>query len=213
MYDGMKRDTVAYDGMKREFATPLPPISAQMGRSDRLELVRRANAMRAAMVGEIIGTQVARLVDAWRRRRAYHLAVSELQGLDDHMLRDIGVQRYNIQEIVYQAPRMVAEARGAMLVNLIRRAIVAPIGRWLVRLRTERELNTLDDKMLRDIGIERGQIEAIAEAAATGRPYDRRLPGATLGMPGLPVPANVNPANSNAPAAGRPARVISDAAD
>ena len=210
MYDGMQRDTVAYDGMKREFATPLPPIGADMGRLDREELVRRANAMRAAMVGELIGWQVARVVDAWRRRRAYHLAVNELRALDDHMLRDIGVQRYAIDELVYHAPRLVADARGATLVDFVRRAIVAPVKRWLVRVRTSRELQSLDDKMLRDIGIERGQIEAIAEATATGQRYDRHQPAAMLGMLGLPAPANTNTDSAKAK---RVPSVISDAAD
>jgi uncharacterized protein YjiS (DUF1127 family) len=51
---------------------------------------------------------------------------------------------------------------GRTLVRLWRKAIVAPVARWIERERLMRELSMLDDRELADLGISRGLIPYIA---------------------------------------------------
>ncbi len=96
-----------------------------------------------------------------------------------------------------------------MLVDFVRNQIVAPIARWRMRNRTRLELSALDDSMLRDIGIERGQIEGIALAVSEGKLAAAGTPvpvGLALGWLDLPTAANSNNERSRA-------IVVNDAAD
>ncbi|MGQ0676660.1 MAG: DUF1127 domain-containing protein, partial [Rhodospirillales bacterium] len=82
-----------------------------------------------------------------------------------------------------------------------------PLRAWRLGARTRRELMELDDAALSDIGIERGQIDAIAQAVAKTKADGRTVPvPAALVLGGFaPRPA----ANANAPAR----RLAADAAD
>ncbi len=51
---------------------------------------------------------------------------------------------------------------GRALARLWRKAIVAPVARWIERERLVRELSMLDDRELADLGISRGLIPYIA---------------------------------------------------
>ena len=99
-----------------------------------------------------------------------------------------------IQALVYQAQQMRAAAVGAMIADLI----AGPVLRfraWSENRATVQELQALDDTMLRDIGIERGQIDGIAVAASAGKvsANGAAVPvGLALGWLDLPTPANSN---------------------
>lgn len=85
---------------------------------------------------------------AWVKRR--NLA-SRLGDLDDRMLDDIGIRRYQIAEVAEQAfPRSGLKAVVA--------AIVASVRRSLKRAAATRQLAALDDRMLADIGLTRSEI-------------------------------------------------------
>ena len=109
--------------------------------------------------------------------------------------------------------RGIQRRRGG-LAALLSDRIVEPGRGWRGRARTRQELSALDDSMLRDIGIERGQIDGIAVAAAEGKvsANGAAVPvGLALGWLDLPTTANAAPANSNDP---RPRNfAIVDAAD
>lgn len=160
-------------------------------------LVYQAQQMRAAALGALIADLIAGPVlrfRAWSENRA---TVQELQRLDDRMLADIGVTRDQINTLVDGRD---AASKPNGLVELVNDLIVEPARRWRVRARTRQELSALDDAMLRDIGIERGQIDGIAVAASEGKvsASGAAVPvGLALGWLDLPTPAVSNPANSN----------------
>lgn len=85
----------------------------------------------------------------------------ELRHLDDNMLADIGVQRWEIQEI---AERAATEAFGpADLGQTLQQTFAWPFVGWYNRQIAYRDLMALDDRMLRDIGIRRADIPAVIE--------------------------------------------------
>lgn len=168
------------------------PAGTPPARDQLDELIRRAQADRARVVGEAIADAIARAVDAVRRWDAKRIAVRELSAMDDRLLRDIGVSRDEIKDVVDRAERMGSAARGELLAGFVRTAIVEPFRRWRLRTRTRAELSALDDSMLRDIGIERGQIDGIAEAVANGQAFDRGEAYVAGQAGGVPEAANTN---------------------
>lgn len=91
--------------------------------------------------------------DAWRKRRAYGRAFAELQTLSDYELHDIGMSRGDIRVAVYGA-RLPLSTRLAEAMS----RVFARFAAWRRRRHTIVELNSLDDHVLRDIGITRGDI-------------------------------------------------------
>lgn len=90
-------------------------------------------------------------VVALRRRRT----VQQLRRLDDHLLRDIGLERGLVESF--------GENLNADVVAR-RRATDGPIARcrrWLKRQRMIKDLRALSDRQLDDIGVVRGDIEDI----------------------------------------------------
>lgn len=108
--------------------------------------VRTDNSVPAARQGSVL--------QRWLRRTA---VVRELSQLDDRMLEDIGVARWQIDEI---ADAAVGGERPSLWRGLAE-AIVAPLVRWYRRSQALQELSRLDDRMLADIGINRGDIPAL----------------------------------------------------
>jgi len=203
MYDGTKFTSVSKTSgeISDRFDTRISPEQVD-------ELVRRAHQMRAAVIGEFIATLVAGPVLRYRQWKDTRAAVRELEALDERMLADIGITRDQIRALTHNAPHVAAQARGEMLVNFVRKQIVEPVTRWRLRTRTRQELSALDDSMLRDIGIERGQIEGIAVAVSEGKLNSTSLVpvGLALGWLDLPAPANSNSARPRA-------AFVNDAAD
>src|SRR3546814_1683519 len=70
------------------------------------------------------------------------------------MLDDIGVARWQIEEIADSA---VGGERPSLLAA-IATAVAGPVVRWYRRNQVEKQLSQLDDRMLADIGINRGDI-------------------------------------------------------
>ena len=95
-----------------------------------------------------MGKATAKIEAFLERRRVLH----DLQSLDDRMLKDIGIVRADI-------PGIVGRATIEPKPSLLRRAVSALIC-VNNRRATARALSSLSDGLLRDIGLERGQIEA-----------------------------------------------------
>ena len=102
-----------------------------------------------------------------RQRIQSRRAVAELHALNDRALRDIGIERGQIETLVDAIKIDVPSAP---------RPVVGPIAalrRWIVRRRAINELQALDDRMLEDIGLVRAHIADFVhdmdEAVVAGR--------------------------------------------
>jgi uncharacterized protein YjiS (DUF1127 family) len=83
----------------------------------------------------------------------------ELQGLDERMLRDIGVTKSDID-------RVAAESVGGeeWVVVALAKFLGRKLAGWSSRRDAFRRLMALDDRMLADIGLNRAQIPAVVKA-------------------------------------------------
>jgi len=97
------------------------------------------------------------LLQRWLRRAA---VVRELSQLDSRMLDDIGVSRWQIDEI---ADAAVGGERPSLTAALAQ-TLAAPLVRWYRRNEAYRQLSQLDDRMLADIGVNRGDIPALVQS-------------------------------------------------
>lgn len=97
------------------------------------------------------------LLQRWLQRAA---VARELSDLDDRMLEDIGVARWQIDEIADSA---VGGERPSLLAA-IATAVAGPVVRWYRRNQVEKQLSQLDDRMLADIGINRGDIPNVVHS-------------------------------------------------
>ena len=88
--------------------------------------------------------------------------MSQLRRMDDHMLRDIGIERgalYGLSEDLQQANEVAPQPQGG---------IIAWAARQLRRRATLRELRALDDRMLADIGLHRATLAQTVDAYMAG---------------------------------------------
>ena len=105
----------------------------------------------------------------WSRRRA--AIVRELTALNDRMLADIGVARWQIDAVAAQsagAPAPDVRALAHELGAILHDVLVRPMREWFQRRTTYRDLMGLDDRTLADIGLSRGQIPALIESLRAG---------------------------------------------
>jgi uncharacterized protein YjiS (DUF1127 family) len=206
MYDGINFKAphlkpVAADNADSVIAAP------HVSREDIDALVRRAQVERAAAVAEAVAGVIAKAVLWFRERREKVASLRELQALDNRTLADIGVTRADLSALVYGARIAGPVLRGKMLVRFVEEKLLRPFRAWRLTARTRNELSALDDASLRDIGIERGQIDGIAATVAKARLDGRTVPvAAALVMGGFEFK---KPANVNLPAG----RAALDAAD
>ncbi len=190
MYDGTTFKPLAADNADSVIAVRHP-----INRGEIDALVRRAHSERNAAMAEAIAGVVAGAILWYRQRRAKAVALRELQELDARTLADIGVTRFDLSELVYGARRAGPILRGEMLVSFIEDKVLRPYRAWRLAARTRNELAALDDAALRDIGIERGQIDAIAATVANAKLNGKPLQvAAALVLGGFepPMPANAN---------------------
>lgn len=115
----------------------------------------------AAEAGLGLAQALGDALSGWyRRQRAY----GELMALDDAMLRDIGINRGEIPELVARLGR-ATEPVSAQSWRL-EEELVRPLRQWNRSRATARTLQALDDHMLTDIGLVRGEIDEVAETMA-----------------------------------------------
>jgi len=95
----------------------------------------------------------AALVESLRRPWRRAQLAFELGRLDERMLADIGLKRFEIQTVADKASREATPSLGELLVGYGR--IVRE------RRKLRRELTALDDRMLSDIGLSRADIPAV----------------------------------------------------
>lgn len=121
-----------------------------------------------AAFGEMVQDLLIAPVALWNRRRA---AYSALNALDNRMLADIGVARAEIADVVKGMHKSVSYP--ALSLDL-----VAPIAAWNRARQTANQLYKLEDRMLLDIGVVRGDIEWLASEVAhkAVQPANRNQP-------------------------------------
>jgi uncharacterized protein YjiS (DUF1127 family) len=128
---------------------------------NRAKLGALAPAMEAQTVSGAFGALVEAVLRPFQRRAI----IRRLERLDDRMLADIGLQRWEIGAVATSVAGRQAPTLSVALVDLIA-AVAKGIVAWQERRAAERELRSLDDRMLRDIGISRADIPYVA----AGRP-------------------------------------------
>ena len=92
----------------------------------------------------------------WNKRRR---AFNALAALDDRMLADIGVARAEIAEVVKGVHKSVSYPAVSL-------DLVSPIAAWNRARQTANQLYKLEDRMLLDIGVVRGDLEWLASEVA-----------------------------------------------
>jgi uncharacterized protein YjiS (DUF1127 family) len=120
----------------------------------------------------------------WQAIRAPLLRATiarRLERLDERILADIGVNRWEIDAIAERAVARRTPGFRSALADLIA-ALAAGLKTWSQRRIAYRELMALDDRMLSDIGISRADIPEVIAAfdnggAARSPADDRRIDG------------------------------------
>jgi uncharacterized protein YjiS (DUF1127 family) len=128
----------------------------------------------------VFGVFVQPVLRYLHRRQVYNT----LMALDDRMLADIGLSRYEIASYVRKLDLAKTEQVPALLAAT-EQDLVAPLRAWNRARATARQLSKLDDRMLVDIGIVRGDIDWLAGEIARK----------------TVAPANINAANDHSPRA------------
>lgn len=127
---------------------------------------KERTALPAGMEVNTVGTAFKSMLQSIRRPFLRAAIVHRLDRLDDRILEDIGVARWEIPTIadrISNARHMRLSTAFAGLLS----ALVEGFAGWSQRRTAMRELMALDDRMLRDIGISRSDIPEIV--AAFGR--------------------------------------------
>jgi uncharacterized protein YjiS (DUF1127 family) len=105
---------------------------------------------------------VVRPTIEWSRRREIY---DQLMSMDDRMLADIGMTRYDAAEYVRRLGREVQEPLPETLAAM-EQDVTAPIRAWNRARLTARQLHELSDRQLMDIGVVRGDIAELAQEVA-----------------------------------------------
>jgi uncharacterized protein YjiS (DUF1127 family) len=143
------------DRLERLDDRMLEDIGVRRGEIDSIaeSVVARQAPTASAALGSLFA-QLGGSLAAWSERRAaYH----ELNGLEDRMLRDIGITRADI-------PAVLAGMTGRGHVDST--DPLEAIRRWARSRAAAEDLNTLDNRTLDDIGMVRGDIDWVAEELA-----------------------------------------------
>jgi uncharacterized protein YjiS (DUF1127 family) len=122
-----------------------------------------------AAFGEMLHDLLVAPVALWNKRR---VAYAALDGLDNRMLADIGISRAEITDVVKGMHKAVT--RPGLSLDL-----VAPIAAWNRARQTANQLYKLEDRMLIDIGLVRGEIDWVAGEVAHRSAANRNQPTGT----------------------------------
>jgi uncharacterized protein YjiS (DUF1127 family) len=109
-----------------------------------------------AAFGRMLHDLLVAPVVLWNKRR---VAYSALNALDNRMLADIGIARAEIGDVVKGMHKAVSYPAVSL-------DLVAPIAAWNRARQTANQLYKLEDRMLLDIGVVRGDIEWLASEVA-----------------------------------------------
>lgn len=132
-----------------------------LGRSD-IDAVARNSVAGSGEPGlvtafvEMLHDLLVAPVVLWNKRRAAYSALSKL---DDRMLSDIGVARAEIGSVVKGLHKSVSYPAVSL-------DVVGPITAWNRARQTASQLYRLEDRMLADIGVVRGDIDWLASEVA-----------------------------------------------
>ncbi len=155
---------------------------------------------------------LAALVCAAKRGLARRRTLAALEELDDRQLRDIGIGRADIGRIALERSQAVYPHSAGWLQRL-----KSELKRAAIRRQTISQLAALDDRLLRDIGVERAALSEVVDAQLDGRSPTWHLESLLAdGRPGFTVKLSAalllpfylmaqGPANANAPVAERKA--------
>ncbi len=140
-----------------ELATPTAAFGQCLQRADAPRRSPGARGLPIALVRSV--------VRAVRRRRT----AQALKQLDAHLLADIGVERYEIDEVAAKAAEATTPVVAAGPARRVRVELLAALRKGWRRQAAIRSLQGLPDWILADIGIERGRIpESIDNLLANG---------------------------------------------
>jgi len=115
-----------------------------------------------AEFSRLVVNLIVRPLVQWNRRREVY---DTLMAMDDRMLSDIGLTRYEAAEYVRRLGREVQEPLPESLAAM-EQDVTAPIRMWNRARLTARQLNELSDRQLTDIGVVRGDIAELAQEVA-----------------------------------------------
>ena len=126
--------------------------------------------MPASIANRLVKTSPAResLLDILLRPFRRAGVARELRGLDARMLADIGLGRSEIDRVAAES----VGGKGEWIVLSLLRLAAGKLVDWANKRATYRSLMSLDDRMLSDIGLSRGDIPALVDAlrGPLGRP-------------------------------------------
>jgi len=105
---------------------------------------------------------VVRPVIEWNHRREIY---DTLMAMDNRMLADIGLSRYDVAGYVRKLGREVQASLPEAFVAM-EQDVTAPLRTWNRARLTARQLYDLSDRQLLDIGVVRGDISELAQEVA-----------------------------------------------
>ena len=113
-----------------------------------------------------VGRLFVGLYRSYRNRKTAFDTIAHLRALDDHLLRDIGIERHEIRDVVRgrtaESDRLPRGNTVGRRVGEAVRTILQAIRRWNRSRATARQLRRIDRKLLADIGYERDDIDWLA---------------------------------------------------
>ncbi len=118
----------------------------------------------AWLVGRLTALTVNRAARALARWYDRQKAYQELMSLDEHTLRDIGISRTEIPALINQMATV--DQRVTPLTWTLEDELVRPLRQWNRSRATAKTLNAMDDRMLSDMGMVRGDIDWVSETMA-----------------------------------------------
>jgi uncharacterized protein YjiS (DUF1127 family) len=140
-----------------------------MARFTETEKMAVTRAKAATAMSELsAGDSVRHFAASIRRRlanRARRNAVArELSGLSNRMLEDLGMTRADIAATARLTADRAYPVTGSVLgdvATLVEGVVVNPVADFIARRAAENHLRALDDRLLADIGLSRGDIPAV----------------------------------------------------